>query len=196
MKILVLGVVGMLGNTVFRLLGQSTEIEVVGTARSTDVAQFFDRRIAGNLEIAIVNDGSADGGETEAIALERVRQHPDKVKYRAKRNGGVASALNCALEIATGDYFAWLSHDDIHLPHKTAAQIDYFAEIGMSDVCLFSNYALIDPEGRRLATTRHSVSDFVDHPRKAFPTGALNGCTLLIPMWIMRKYAPFDESLR
>lgn len=60
MKILVLGVSGMLGNTVFRLLGRSTDIEVVGTARSTAVAQFFDQRTAGNLRFGldVENEGA------------------------------------------------------------------------------------------------------------------------------------------
>ena len=43
-----------------------------------------------NIEIIVVNDGSADDGETERIALS----YGDKIRYFKKENGGVSSALN------------------------------------------------------------------------------------------------------
>lgn len=41
MKILVLGVSGMLGNAMFRTLSEGTEIKVFGTARSSSVQRYF-----------------------------------------------------------------------------------------------------------------------------------------------------------
>jgi len=41
MKILVLGVSGMLGNVMFRVLSENAEIEVFGTARSSSVQRYF-----------------------------------------------------------------------------------------------------------------------------------------------------------
>lgn len=41
MKILVLGVSGMLGNAMFRVLSENAEIEVFGTARSSSVQRYF-----------------------------------------------------------------------------------------------------------------------------------------------------------
>ena len=43
-----------------------------------------------NVEIIVVNDGSTDDGETDRIA----RSYGDKIRYFAKDNGGVSSALN------------------------------------------------------------------------------------------------------
>ena len=42
MRVVILGVSGMLGSTAFRLLGNLDDLEVFGTARSADVAQHFD----------------------------------------------------------------------------------------------------------------------------------------------------------
>ena len=47
-----------------------------------------------NIEIIVVNDGSTDN--TEEIALS----YGDKIKYYSKENGGVATALNFAIEKA------------------------------------------------------------------------------------------------
>ena len=73
-----------------------------------------------NLEVLIVNDGSRDEGLTEEIALS----YGDRIRYFFKSNGGVASALNLALKEAKGDYFCWLSHDDIYLSEKVAREME------------------------------------------------------------------------
>ena len=145
-----------------------------------------------NLEIVVVNDGSTDNGETESIALE----YKSRVKYFRQENRGVAGALNTAIRIATGDYFAWLSHDDIHLPNKTSAQIRFLRELGKSDACLFSDYDLIGPSDELIYKAAKDARSLHLKPRTALLNGNINGCTLLIPMWMMRKYGPFDESLR
>ena len=67
-----------------------------------------------NIEILVVNDGSKDDGKTEAIALS----YGDKIRYLKKENGGVASALNMGIRNMKGEYFSWLSHDDLYYSEK------------------------------------------------------------------------------
>lgn len=73
----------------------------------------------GNYEVIVVNDGSNDSGETEKIALS----YGDKIRYLKKENGGVATALNFAIEKAEGEYVSWLSHDDAYFSNKLSSQI-------------------------------------------------------------------------
>jgi glycosyltransferase involved in cell wall biosynthesis len=145
-----------------------------------------------NLEILVVNDGSTDGGETERIALA----HGDRVHYLHQENRGVAGALNTALANMSGDFFAWLSHDDLHLPHKTAAQVAYLGRLGRPCACLFSDYDLIGPQDEHIATVRMPAERIRQNPRLPLLNGMINGCTVLIPATIMREFAPFDETLR
>lgn len=49
MKILVLGVSGMLGNAMFRTLSEGTEIKVFGTARSSSVQRYFAPEMASQI---------------------------------------------------------------------------------------------------------------------------------------------------
>ena len=58
-----------------------------------------------NFEVLVINDGSQDGSATEDIA----KSYGDRILYFSKPNGGVASALNRALEESKGEYFCWLS---------------------------------------------------------------------------------------
>lgn len=145
-----------------------------------------------NLEIVVVNDGSTDNGETERAAL----LHSDRIRYVRQPNGGVASALNHALRLATGHYFAWLSHDDIHFPHKTSAQVKFLEELGRPDACLFSDYQLIGPDDEIVDTIKLPAERIRRAPRWPLFRGMINGCSLLVPMRYMREYGPFDECLR
>ena len=78
-----------------------------------------------NCEILVINDGSCDEGKTEAIALS----YGDRIRYFKKENGGVATAVNYGIEHMTGDYFAWLSHDDYYLPHKIERQMRAIVDV-------------------------------------------------------------------
>ena len=62
-----------------------------------------------NLEIILVDDGSHDG--SPAIC-DRYAAQDSRIKVLHKPNGGVSSARNAGLEIATGDYIGWIDSDD------------------------------------------------------------------------------------
>jgi len=144
-----------------------------------------------NVEVLVVNDGSTDGGETERIALA----HGDRVRYIRQENRGVGGALNTALSHMSGDFFAWLSHDDLHLPHKTSAQMTYLDRLGRR-ACLFSDYDLIGPKDEPIASVRLPAERIRQNPRLPLYNGMINGCTLLIPTEIMREFGPFNEAFR
>ena len=74
-----------------------------------------------NLEVLVINDGSNDGDLTHNLALS----FGNKIKYYNKENGGVASALNFGISKMNGEYFSWLSHDDIFKSEKIELQIDF-----------------------------------------------------------------------
>ncbi len=66
------------------------------------------RQTYSNLEIIVVNDGSTD--KTDKIC----RSYGNKIRYIKKENGGVSTALNVGIDNMTGEYFSWLSHDDLY----------------------------------------------------------------------------------
>jgi len=145
-----------------------------------------------NIEVIVINDGSGDNGQTDQIA----RSYGDKIRYFCKENGGVASALNFGIKKMKGEYFSWLSHDDVYMPHKIEAQMMLLESLKSKDNIIYCDSQLID---------RHS-KPFLDmpleniHPKKL--TSALllnrflNGCSLLIPKKCFDNGMVFNERLR
>ena len=62
-----------------------------------------------NLEIILVNDGSPDNCPQ---ICDEWKEKDNRIKVIHKENGGVSSARNKGLEIATGSYIAFIDSDD------------------------------------------------------------------------------------
>lgn len=90
-----------------------------------------------NIEVIVVNDGSDDCGETEKIASDFV----GKIVYLSKENGGVSSALNFGIQQMKGDFFSWLSHDDLYVETKIEEQLFYFFKDPSIEL-VYGNYDL------------------------------------------------------
>lgn len=72
--------------------------------------QSLDDQTLKDLEIILVDDGSTD--ESHAIAKEFKTSYRGDCSVLTKENGGPASARNCGLEVARGDFVAFVDSDD------------------------------------------------------------------------------------
>ena len=63
-----------------------------------------------DIEIIVVNDGATDN--SKYIIEEYVKEHPGKIVYLEKTNGGLSDARNYGLKYAKADYVAFLDSDD------------------------------------------------------------------------------------
>jgi len=145
-----------------------------------------------NIEVIVVNDGSNDGNETEKIA----KSYGSSIRYFYKKNGGVASALNFGIEQMTGEYFSWLSHDDVYYPHKIQAQISYLQGLENKSVVLYSDYDMIDRNS--VVIDRYT---YPSYPPEQFlyevlSHSFLHGCSSLVPRRCFDAVGVFDTSLK
>ena len=148
-----------------------------------------------NIEIIVVNDGSNDGGATRKIA----KSYGDKIRYFEKTNGGVSTALNMGIKNMYGEYFSWLSHDDLYYPDKIQAQIDALRQAGDMSKIVYSNWSRKEmPKG---TVTEYNGAQMYRQnflETGAFTTifGLVSGCSLLIPKIYFDAYGGFDETFR
>lgn len=63
-----------------------------------------------NIQLILINDGSPDN--SEAICLKYKEKYPS-ITYIKQKNGGVSSARNKGLDVATGKYIAFFDPDDV-----------------------------------------------------------------------------------
>ena len=74
-----------------------------------------------DIEIVLVDDCSTDN--SAQIIAKYKESHPEIVYFLQPKNMGAGAARNKALELASGQYVAFLDSDDLWLPKKTERQI-------------------------------------------------------------------------
>lgn len=87
-----------------------------------------------DMEIILVNDGSTDssGLICEKYAVEHIN-----ICYIAKKNGGVSTARNAGLDIASGKYILFVDSDDYVVSNYFSA-LDRIMNQGVNDLIQFS----------------------------------------------------------
>ena len=147
-----------------------------------------------NFEIIVVNDGSNDQGETEKIALS----YGDKIRYFKKQNGGVATALNLAIREMRGEYFSWLSHDDLYYPNKLSVQIEALKKCGDMSRIVISDYDVLNQESQELQSFKLNEMYSVNQiENSVFPLLQMivHGCSLLIHKSHFSRVGTFNKEL-
>lgn len=146
-----------------------------------------------NTEVIVVNDGSADCGKTEAIALS----YGSKIRYYSKPNGGVATALNMGIEYMRGEYFSWLSHDDLYGKKKVSTQMKVLRRLKDKTTIIAGGYSLFTDDGTILHIRDYAeeyTKEQLGTPLFAVFHCAVNGCTLLIHKSHFQRVGLFDPA--
>ena len=155
------------------------------------LAQTYD-----NVEVIVINDGSNDNGKTEQLAMS----YGNKIRYYHKANGGVSSALNMGIQLMNGEYFSWLSHDDMYNPLKVESQVSMLNKYKLDKAVVMCSCVQIDSNSELLKVQRQAGlyeenildwTEAVSHITKF----SANGCSLLIPKAVFEECGGFDERL-
>lgn len=149
-----------------------------------------------NIEIIVVNDGSTDNGETERIALS----YGDKIRYFKKENGGCASALNFGISQMCGEWFSWLSHDDVYMPTKVESAVNMINQhnLDREKTVISCGSSVIDASGELVRSIKDGKQELLDgdttFARFMCDGLILNGCALLIPKNVLDTVGDFSTT--
>lgn len=147
-----------------------------------------------DFEIIIVDDGSSDN--TEAV----LRPYLDRITYIRQENKGNAAARNTGIEVAKGEFVAFLDSDDLWLPDKLEKQVRYLEDHPDIDmVCgngvIFGNTKdagrLLIPNKRAKPLEKNGVTLKGD-----FMKSSVRCSTIVIKKGVLEELGGFDANLR
>jgi glycosyltransferase involved in cell wall biosynthesis len=144
------------------------------------------------IEVIAVNDGSTDN------SLDILKKYSGKIKIISKKNGGTASALNLGIKNMNGEWFKWLSADDVLYPNAVKELIDAAKLLPNKKYILYSNYDIIDSHGKIIDKITEPNYNELD----AFSMNVIlldhfvgNGTTSLIHKSIIDEFGMFNETI-
>jgi glycosyltransferase involved in cell wall biosynthesis len=140
-----------------------------------------------NFEVIVMDDGST-------LHQEKLNPFRSRIHYLGKANGGTGSALNYAMRMASGEYIAWLSSDDLMSPLRIATQLSYMQEHKALISC--TDFHLINANNEimmwSLAVKFPSAKQFIESLLTFCP---INGSTVMMHRSVPEQIGWFNESL-
>lgn len=117
----------------------------IGQTLESMLAQTYE-----NIEFILVDDCSGDN--SAQIIQSYKKKHSNIFYHLQEQNMGAGVARNKALEIARGQYVAFLDSDDLWMPDKTKRQIDLMKSTG-TPFC-YAAIEMIDEQGKTIKGKR------------------------------------------
>jgi glycosyltransferase involved in cell wall biosynthesis len=151
----------------------------------------FDQTFT-DFEVIVVNDGSPDTEDLERV----LAPYLDRIVYAKQTNGGVSSARNTAVRLASAPYIAQLDPDDTWLPNYLEVQMglidsDPGLDVLYPNTVVFGESADSGLTGMQLSPSEGDVE---------FESLISQKCTVLACVVARRetliRAGLFDESLR
>lgn len=100
-----------------------------------------------NWELCLVDDGSSDAAVTDC--LQKAAQSDSRIRVTAlQQNRGIAAATNAAWRLSTGEYVAFLDHDD-ELAGVALSEVVRAINAHPDTEIFYSDEDKIDEQGRR-----------------------------------------------
>jgi glycosyltransferase involved in cell wall biosynthesis len=140
-----------------------------------------------NFEIIVVDDGSTDNSQDVLFS------YGDKIKVIRQENKGVSAARNKGIASSSGTYIAFLDSDDLWLPGKLEAQLEFFRN--NPDALICQTEELWVRNGRRVNPgKRHKkISGFFFE--KSLELCMVSPSAVMVRRELFNMAGLFDESL-
>lgn len=146
-----------------------------------------------DFEIIIINDGSPDTEELEAV----LKQYMNRIVYLKQENRGAGGARNAGLRIARGRFVAFLDGDDAWLPDFLSEQVSFALNDGGYDL-VYADALLFGDPRRAIGTVmqREPSAGPVTFESLLAERCIVNTSSVLARTQPILEAGLFDETLR
>ncbi len=147
-----------------------------------------------SLELVVIDDGSTD--DTSEIVHRLQQKSPIPMIAQRKTNGGIASALNTAIDSACGTFVAVLASDDMMVPDRIERQIAEFLRDESVGI-LHTGAKRIDASGKILFSMQGRYLPATGCCLRGFMLGSVGvvAPTVMYRREVLEEVGAFDESL-
>lgn len=154
------------------------------------LAQTYFQKNPGDWELLVIDDGSTD--DTREL-VESYCQRSENIRYHYTENRGVSPARNLGLNLAQGEFIAFLDSDDLWLKEKIQVQLSYLKAFPEAMFCLTEEIWI--RHGRRVNQARkhQKYSGWVLD--KVLPLCLLSLSSAMFRRRMFDEIGQFDESL-
>jgi len=149
-------------------------------------------------EIIIIDDGSTD--KSVDIISEYHKNNKNKITLIHKENGGTASALNTGFERMKGEWFKWVSADDVLYPTALETMMDLIEKIpDNTQYIYYTDFVEIDQNSKVIKIRREpdrTIHTSDENSVELMYHSYGNGSTSMIHRSLFHTVGKFREGLR
>jgi len=153
---------------------------MIGKTMESILSQTFK-----DLEIIVVDDGSTDN--TEEVVKSYSNNSVMPIRYVRKENGGCASARNKGIDLAEGEYIAFLDSDDQFIPDAIKTLMD---RLTSSNADFIYSPSIEVYEGAEFLALPAAAGKPEDFAKEHFLTTCARSCCILYRKEIFSKIRP------
>jgi glycosyltransferase involved in cell wall biosynthesis len=145
-------------------------------------------------EAVVVNDGSTDD---TADVIARYAAADRRIRPFSQTNQGISRTLNEGLRHTRGDYFSWLSSDDLYHPQKLQVLLEVLERRDRTYALAHGSFDFLEESSGTITEApyhrAHLPGTELAEPLKF---DFIDGCSMLIRMAAMREAGGFNAEYR
>jgi glycosyltransferase involved in cell wall biosynthesis len=145
----------------------------------------------GNFEILIINDGSTD---KSAMLIQALALREPRIKVFHRNNHGVSASRNFGVEVAKGEYIAFLDADDFWQKNKLSEHLKHFdsdAKIGVS----YSKVGFLSHDAKPLSQSSRVVKHTLTPQEMLVENHLCTSSNIMVRKIAFEQTGGFDESM-